>query len=64
MPTYIQPDIVANWDDTICRREKLSEEFIREHQDKVNWFDICYYQALSEDFIREFKDKVDWGRLC
>ena len=39
----------------------LSEDFIREFKDKVDWSAICRYQKLSEDFIREFKDKVHWG---
>ena len=38
----------------------LTEDFIREFQDKVNWKCISFYQTLSEDFIIEFKDKVDW----
>ena len=39
----------------------LSEDFIREFIDKVDWSAVCRYQKLSEDFIREFKDKVHWG---
>jgi len=48
--------------DWICisKYQKLSEEFIREFQDKVNWDCIFTYQKLSEDFIREFQDKVYW----
>jgi hypothetical protein len=38
----------------------LSEDFIREFKDKVDWEFVSEYQDLSEDFIREFKDKVDW----
>ena len=32
----------------------MSEDFIREFKDKVNWSYISYSQKLSEDFIREF----------
>jgi hypothetical protein len=39
---------------------KLSEDFIREFQDKVEWNVISIHQTLSEDFIREFQDKVCW----
>ena len=39
---------------------QLSEEYIREFQDKVNWHMISCYQTLSEELIREFQDKVDW----
>ena len=38
----------------------LSEAFIREFQDKVNWHGISRSQSLSEEFIREFLEKVDW----
>ena len=44
----------------ISRYQKLSEEFIREFQDKVDWRCISGYQKLSEEFIREFQDKVQW----
>jgi hypothetical protein len=40
---------------------ELSEKFIREFQDKVDWEFISRYQKLSEDFIREFKVKVEWN---
>jgi hypothetical protein len=42
---------------------KLSEEFIREYQDKLDWYWISAFQDLSEDFIREFQDKVRWDRI-
>lgn len=47
------------WAD-ISEHQNLSEEFIREFQDKVNWLPISKYQKLSESFIREFRDKVNW----
>ena len=42
------------------KKQKLSEDFIREFRDKVKWSIISHYQKLSESFIREFQDKVDW----
>ena len=50
-----------DWVDIGCK--KLSEDFIREFQDKVDWDIISYHQRLSENFIREFEDKVDWGLI-
>lgn len=47
------------WGD-ISKYQKLSESFIHEFQDKVNWFWIAIRQKLSEPFIREFQDEVDW----
>ena len=49
----------VNWCD-ISYNQKLSEEFIRNFQNKVDWFYISEYQKLSENFIREFQNKVDW----
>ena len=44
----------------ITKYQHISEDFIREFQDKVDWRGISEYQHLSEDFIREFQDEVDW----
>ena len=44
----------------ISKYQHLSEDFIREFKDKVDWYYISKYQHLSEDFIREFKDMVNW----
>jgi hypothetical protein len=49
---------------SLCAHQKLSEDFIREFQDKVEWDYISQYQTLSEDFIREFKNKVVWDYIC
>ena len=39
----------------------LSEDFIREFKDKVEWWNICLNRTiLSENFSREFQDKIDW----
>lgn len=46
------------WD--ILIYQNLSEDFIRDFQDEVDWDYISKYQQLSEDFIREFKNEVDW----
>ena len=47
----------------ISRQQKLSEDFIREFSDKVDWCNISEYQKLSENFIREFADKLNWGNI-
>ena len=46
--------------EVISNSQKLSEDFIREFQDKVDWGAISIYPNLSEDFIREFQNKVRW----
>ncbi len=42
------------------KNNQLSEDFIREFKNKVNWIYISAYKKLSEEFIKEFQDKVDW----
>lgn len=44
---------------SLLRRENLSEAFIEEFQNEVDWDYISEYQVLSEDFMRKFKDKID-----
>jgi hypothetical protein len=41
----------------------LSEQFIREFQDKVNWKKISMRQQLSEKFLAEFKDQLNWSTV-
>ena len=46
---------------TLCMHMQLSEEFIEDFQDKVDWGNISYYQDnISEDFIAKFQDKIAW----
>ena len=40
--------------------ESLTEDFIQEFKDKVDWICISRYSHLSEDFIRKFAGRVDW----
>ena len=57
-------DLDFDWGDLeFYKKNKLSEEFIREFKDKVDWWCISRYQELSEDFIREFKNRVIWKMI-
>ena len=38
----------------------LTENFITEFQDKVNWTCISNHLPLNEEFIIKFQDKRDW----
>lgn len=46
------------WDEK--SKSPLSESYIRQHADKLNWDQISIYQTLSESFMREFKSELDW----
>ena len=41
----------------------LSEDFIREHKNKLDWAVLSCNKGLHEDLIREFQDKVDWTEI-
>ncbi|GAF92450.1 unnamed protein product, partial [marine sediment metagenome] len=47
----------------VSKYQDLSENFIREFENKVNWDCISLCQDLSLDFIKEFKDKIDREQL-
>ena len=40
-----------------------SEEYIREHQDTIDWYLVSYYSIISEQFIFEFRDKLNMNYL-
>lgn len=42
----------------------LTEDFIREFQNKVNWWDISRFQYMSEDFISNYRNYIDWNNIC
>ena len=56
---FIQTNKNVNWS-SICFYHILSENFIREFENKVDWLRISMYQVLSENFILEFQNKVYW----
>ena len=56
---YVE-DIIFDCDFYPFKYEELSEDFIREHQDKVFWPNVFKCKQLSENFIRDFIDKADW----
>ena len=47
---FIQIHSNLNWS-SISYKYKLSENFIKEYQDKVDWYYISAHQKLSENFI-------------
>lgn len=57
-------DPTFDWDCIIYyKNSELTEDFIREFKDKVDWHNISKCQTLSEDFIREFQNKVEWKNI-
>ena len=52
--------IRAKRKDLICRRYKMSEDFIEQNVDHVDWFFILSYQDLSEKFLIKWRKKLLW----
>ncbi len=44
----------------VCKYQKLTEKFIRNHKNELDWNTISEYQKLSERFILEMSDYVNW----
>lgn len=45
-------------------RRDLTEGFLREYSDYLNWNIICQFQHLSESFMHDFRDKLEWYHIC
>ena len=46
----------------LCQNFDLTDEFIREYKDVINWKKISTEQqnCIDTNFIREFKDYLNW----
>lgn len=55
-PTYL------DWKTISSDNANLSNEFIREYADKLDW-DVMNYNIMTEDFIYQFADKVNWVKV-
>jgi hypothetical protein len=49
--------------DVVCKYQILTEEFMREYVDHLDWYSVCKYQKMSESFIEEFRDLVNWDMI-
>lgn len=52
------------WNIKMLSRQPLSQKFMREFADKLDWNIISEKQKMTEDFIHEFKDRINWNKLC
>jgi len=43
-----------------CKYETLTESFIHEHENEVDWSVVSRWQTLTGEFIRAHADRVDW----
>ena len=53
---FIILDKMCQYD--ISQYQTLSEDFIREFKDKVDWIKMSEHKKISGSFIREFQNKV------
>ena len=40
--------------------DNLSEDFVREYRDYLDWYNVSLMQPLNNNFIREFRKYLDW----
>lgn len=52
-----------NWWTALSYRTDLSDDFLREFNDKIDWTMFSLHN-LDRTIIKEFQDKVDWKHLC
>ena len=38
-------------------------EYLREHKNEVNWYNVSMFANLSEEFILEFYDNLKWVNI-
>ena len=55
-----------SWDGThgsISMRADLSESFVRDFQDRLNWTKVTMYRDNSSEFLDEFAERIEWRHL-
>ncbi len=58
---YIDIRYIAGPDWNPVHLQKLSEQFMRDFKDRLEWMWVCIHQNLTESFMREMKDYVKWS---
>jgi hypothetical protein len=53
-----------NWYSISRTSQELSEEFIEEYADKLDWKCIAYFQKLTPEIIKKFSNRILWKDLC
>lgn len=64
--TEEQIEMIFNWvqPSFVSQYQELSENFMRKHADKLDWFKLSIHQKFSEQFAREFQDRVFWVAMA
>ena len=44
--------------------DELTEDFMHDHRDDLDWTWLCICQIMSEDFIRAHQDLVNWQHIA
>lgn len=52
-------DLSQEWWDTLCHYGSLTEDFVREFVNDINWKSFNEYIVLEGTMIREFKDYIN-----
>lgn len=49
----------SDWGAVVCFQD-LTEQFIRDYRDSLDWMWMCIHQPMTEDFMIEMEDSIDW----
>ena len=61
---YTTEDESYDWELSILSKyPNLTDKFIEEHADWLDWTFIYTYQDLTEEFIEKWKDYIDWEAI-
>ena len=55
---------ILDWEDVSAQTfftQHLSEDFMRNHVNDLDWWKVLSTRQLSESFMREIIDYIDWG---
>lgn len=47
----------------IITNQHISEKFLNEIREKINWYNISSYKNISEEFIERWKEDLDWWEV-
>ena len=56
--------MAVNWEQVCWKPGWLSEEFMEEFHENLNWRAVCYSQRMSEKFIRKYSEHMHWGYVA
>lgn len=60
-PSKISQDQI----DYMSQFQKLSDKFLWDFRDRINWINVCYNRSIkfTYEFLHKFRDYIDWSTI-